>query len=261
MLNNYALKEEIREYWSGRAATFDTAFGHRMPPGAEREAWQREITHCLGTAPLEVLELACGTGEVTGALRRLGHRVTGLDFSEAMLERARAKHAGDAAARFVLADAEYTREPPGHYDAVVCRHLMWTLTEPEAALAEWFRVLRPGGHLLVFDGDFAAPHGAQGRMAQRLLQLLDHWQGAAALPADNAGSDAHRSIMRRLPFADGLTADRLRPLVMAAGFDDLTFHPHTRIARAQRHGASLRDRLRTLLYRRFVLHARKPAAG
>lgn len=258
MASNYALKEEIREYWSARAATFDDAFGHRMPPGPEREAWQRAIAGCLGTAPLDVLELACGTGEVTGALRRLGHRVTGLDFSEAMLDRARAKHAGDPGARFVLADAEYTREPPGRYDAVVCRHLVWTLTDPQAALAEWFRVLRPGGHLLVFDGDFAAPHGRRGRLAQRLLGLLDRWQGAAAPPGHAPDLDRHVAILRRLPFADGLTAERLRPLLPAAGFTDPAFHPHAPIARAQRRGAGPRDRLRTLLYRRFVLHARKP---
>jgi SAM-dependent methyltransferase len=258
MPNNFSLKEEIREYWGARAATFDTAFGHRMPPGPEREAWQREIARCLGAEPLEVLELACGTGEVTGALRRLGHRVTALDFSEEMLARARAKHADDDGARFALADAEYTREPPGRYDAVVCRHLVWTLTDPEAALADWFRVLRPGGHLLVFDGDFAAPHGTRGRLAQRLLRLLDRWQGGGATTAPNRDLDRHAAIMRQLPFGGGLTAEKLRPLLARAGFADLAFHPHDAIARAQRRGASLRDRLRTLLYRRFVLHARKP---
>jgi len=255
--SNYALKEEIREYWTARAANFDAAFGHRMPPGPERDAWQREIARHLGSAPLEVLELACGTGEVTGALRRLGHRVTGLDFSEAMLSRARAKHAGDTGTRFVLADAEYTREATGRYDAIVCRHLVWTLTDPEAALADWFRVLRPGGHLLVFDGDFAAPYGATGRLAQRLLRLLDRWQGSAAVP-HNPDMDRHAAIMRELPFGKGLTPEILEPLLLRAGFAELAFRSHAPIARAQRRGAALRDRLRTLLYRRFVLHARKP---
>ncbi|WP_202397152.1 class I SAM-dependent DNA methyltransferase [Teichococcus coralli] len=257
MSSNYALKEEIREYWSARAASFDAAFGHRMPPGAERDAWQREIARHLGSAPLEVLELACGTGEVTGALRRLGHRVTGLDFSEAMLSLARAKHSGDPGTRFILADAEYTREAPDRYGAIVCRHLVWTLTEPEAALADWFRVLRPGGHLLVFDGNFAAPHGTAGRLAQHLLRLLESSQGGAAAP-HNPEMDRHAAIMRELPFSQGLTPEVLEPLLRRAGFTDLAFHSHAPIARAQRRGAALRDRLRTLLYRRFVLHARKP---
>ncbi|MCQ4162042.1 methyltransferase domain-containing protein [Roseomonas sp. GC11] len=256
MSANYALKEEIRDYWSSRAESFDSAFGHRIPPGPEREAWQAAIRRHLGAAPLEVLELACGTGEVTGALRRLGHRVTGLDFSEAMLARARAKHAGDAGARFFLADAEHTREPEGRYDAVVCRHLVWTLTDPEAALADWFRVLKPGGHLLVFDGDFAAPAGLPGRLAKRMLGWLDRWEGTA--PPHTPDLDRHAAIMRELPFADGLTPEKLAPMVARLGFTAVECHPHAPIARAQRQGASLRNRLRTLLYRRFILHARKP---
>lgn len=256
MTANHVLKDDIRDYWSDRAAGFDDAFGHRIPPGPEREAWQGEIARHLGAAPLEVLELACGTGEVTGALRRLGHRVTGLDFSEPMLARAKAKHAGDPGARFFLADAEYTREPGARYDAVVCRHLVWTLTDPEAALADWFRVLRPGGHLLVFDGDFSAPHGLAGRMAKRAIGWLDRLQGAS--PAHTPDAARHAAIQRRLPFADGLTVERLRPMAEGAGFIAVAGHPHDPIARAQRKGAALRDRLRTRLFRRFVLHARKP---
>lgn len=257
MASNHALKEEIREYWSGRAASFDQHFGHRMPPGPEREAWQAAMTQCLGTAPLEVLELACGTGEVTGALRRLGHKVTGLDFSEAMLAQAKAKHAGDTGARFFLADAEHTREPASHYDAVTCRHLVWTLTDPEAALADWFRVLRPGGHLLVFDGNFSAPDGLTGRVAKRLIALLDRMDGVTA-PAWNSAADRHAAIMRDLPFADGLTFGGLSAMAATVGFERITHHPHAPIARAQRQGATLRDKLRTRLYDRFILHARKP---
>ncbi|HWL80504.1 MAG TPA: methyltransferase domain-containing protein [Roseomonas sp.] len=257
MMNNYALKEEIREYWSSRAATFDESFGHRMPPGPEREAWQGAIRQCLGEAPLEVLELACGTGEVTGALRRLGHKVTGLDFSEAMLAQARKKHAGDKGARFFLADAEYTREPDASYDAVVCRHLVWTLTDPEAALRDWFRVLRPGGHVLIFDGNFAEPDGLTGRVARWLIGRIDRLNGAPA-PAWNSGSDRHSAIMRELPFGQGLTFGRLKTMAEGVGFERIAHHPHAPIARAQRKGAALRDRLRTLLYDRFVFHGRKP---
>lgn len=255
MTANYALKEEIRDYWSKRAESFDSFFGHRIPPGPEREAWQAAMRRHLGEAPLEVLELACGTGEVTGALRGLGHRVTGIDFSEAMLARAKAKHAGDAGARFFLADAEHTREPEGRYDAVVCRHLVWTLTDPEAALADWFRVLKPGGQMLIFDGDYVTPNGFAGRFARRALAWLDRWEGVTPAPGQDA--QRHAAIMRDLPFGDGLTPERLVPMVARAGFEAIAVLPHTPIARAQRQGASLRNRLKTMLYRRFILHARK----
>ncbi len=100
------------------------------------------MRNALGARPLKVLELACGTGEVTNVLLSLGHEVTALDFSEAMLAVARRKHAGNDRVRFILADAERTMEPDETYDAVVCRHLVWTLTEPEQAFAEWFRLLK-----------------------------------------------------------------------------------------------------------------------
>ncbi|MCI0752245.1 class I SAM-dependent methyltransferase [Teichococcus vastitatis] len=255
---NYALKEEIRDYWSERAATFDQAFGHRIPAGPERAAWLAEFRARLGEAPLSVLELACGTGELTGVLRELGHRVTALDFSEAMLARARAKHAGDPAARFFLADAEHTREAPAQYDAVTCRHLVWTLTDPAAALADWFRVLKPGGQLLVFDGDFSAPRGWRGDAARRLITWLEQRQGADPVRTPEAAARG-AAIQRQLPFAGGLTFERLRPLAEAAGFTAVTAQSYGRILAAQRRQAAPRDWLRTFLFHRFILHARKPA--
>ena len=56
-----------------------------------------------------------------------------------------------------MIDAENPMEPDESYDAIVCRHLVWTLTTPEQAFAEWHRMLKPGGALLFFDGDWAAP--------------------------------------------------------------------------------------------------------
>jgi SAM-dependent methyltransferase len=256
MTANYSLKEDIRDYWAERSKTFDLAFGHAVGRGAEFEAWRAAVSRHLGQKPLDVLELACGTGEITGVLASLGHRVIGLDFCEPMLERARAKHRGDRRVRLRLGDAEHTLEPDGAFEAVVCRHLVWTLTDPAAALADWHRVLRPGGHLLVFDGNWATPCRT-GRLARRGIGLLDRLLGADA-GYDHPGlADRHAEIMASLPFGDGLTFDRLKPLAEAAGFVRVERFPHAPIAAAQRRGASLRNRLRTLVYDRFVLHARK----
>lgn len=255
---NHHLKEDIREYWSKRSETFDLAFGHRIPPGPELDAWAGAIRGVLGEAPCRVLELACGTGEVTNVLLSLGHEVVALDFSEAMLKVARDKHAGNERVRFILADAERTMEPDERYDAIVCRHLVWTLTEPEQALADWFRVLKPGGRLLVFDGNWARPTPI-GRLALLAVSALERFVGHDP-HYDGAMSERHQSIMDRLPFGEGLTAERLVPLVEAAGFGDIRLASHRPIAAAQRRTADLRNRLRTLFYRRFILAASRPAA-
>ncbi len=255
MQQNFNLKEEIRDYWSKRSETFDLAFGHRIPPGPEFAAWQEPIRQCLGTAPIRVLELACGTGEVTRLVHDLGHDVTALDFSDAMLQVARRKHAGKSRLRFLLADAENTMEPDESYDAIICRHLVWTLTEPEAAFREWHRILKPGGTLLVFDGNWAQPRPA-GRLAAWLIRRIDRILGPD-MHYDGALGERHGRIMSRLPFGDGLTAERLLPLISAAGFGDIALHSHAPIATAQRRSADLRNKLRTFVYRRFILSARR----
>jgi len=253
---NFDLKEEIRDYWSKRSETFDLAFGHRIAPGPEADAWQKPIRDALGPEPKRVLELACGTGEVTRLIHDLGHDVTALDFSEAMLKVARAKHAGKERLRFILADAENTLEPDASYDAIICRHLVWTLTRPQETFREWFRILKPGGLLLFFDGDWASPKPT-GRIASLLISWIDRLIGADK-NYDGALSTRHARIMSALPFGQGLRPDMLLPLLRSAGFTDIALHSHAPIARAQRKNANLRNRLRTLVYHRFILACRRP---
>lgn len=254
--DNFDLKEEICDYWSKRSETFDLAFGHRIAPGPEADAWQKPIRDMLGLRPQSVLELACGTGEVTRLIHDLGHDVTALDFSEAMLAVAKRKHAGKDRLRFLLADAERTMEPDATYDAIVCRHLVWTLTRPEEALREWFRILKPGGRILIYDGDWATPKPL-GRLVARLIALIDFCVGADR-NYDGALSDRHGRIMQALPFGHGLQAAELIPLLEKVGFGAIDVHSHEPIARAQRKGANLRNRLRTFVYRRFILTCSKP---
>lgn len=256
MKPNHDLTEDIRAYWSRRSKTFDLAFGHRIAPGPEADAWAQPMRDRLPPPPARVLELACGTGEVTQLVHGLGHDVTALDFSEDMLAVARAKHAEKSHLRFILADAGHTMEPSGSYDAILCRHLVWTLVEPEAAFADWFRILRPGGRLLVYDGNWAAPKHS-GRWAARLLAL---WERLSPDPYyDGAMSEAHGSIMARLPFGKGLTIEALKPMLEQAGFASIEQLSHDPISRAQRRTNGLRNRLRTRVYDRFILTARKPA--
>lgn len=251
--DNFSLKEEIRAYWSARAETFDQSFGHAIKSDRELQAFQRLIRDSFGPEPLDALDLACGTGEITRALLSLNHRVTALDFSEAMIARARAKHG--KAARILLGDAERLLDEDASYDALITRHLVWTLTDPEGAFAEWFRVLRPGGRLLVIDGDWLNRTGWQA-----LLNRFGTWlRDRRGAPVHQIDADTHASIAQRFYFKDGLSRERLQGMLEAAGFVNIRPADYHQVVRAQQMAAPLHDALRLASSSRFALVAQKPA--
>ena len=203
-----------------------------------------------------MLELGSGTGEFTRLLLDAGATVTGLDLSEGMLARARVKLAGRSASLFA-GDAEDTREPAASYDAVVCRHLVWTLPEPRRAVADWFRVLRPGGRLLVVDGDWVwlPAWGWTRRAAGSTLMRLF---GRSPEPMDWA---AHERIMAQVHFHGGLRPPLLASLLGDAGFEAARTGSLAGIRRAQRRAAPFPRSLTVGVYRDFWLTAAKPDGG
>lgn len=250
---NWSLKEEIRDYWSGRAETFDQSRGHRIHDGAEARSWRRVMTEGLGDiAGKKILDLACGTGEISRMLLDLGAQVTGVDFAEPMLTRAKAKLArrdwvgmlGDAERLDTLQEATF--------DGAITRHLAWTLTDPLAAYAAIFRVLKPGARLLIIDGDWVS-EGPRSRILRGLAKLIDGKDGQAG-----ADLERHKRILSQVPYANGLTPERLRADLQAAGFADVTRHSTLAVYLWGMRGAGLGDQLRLLAPTRFAISAKRP---
>jgi ubiquinone/menaquinone biosynthesis C-methylase UbiE len=160
-----AVDERIRAKWDEFAPTYDRSIGvfERFQFGGGRE-W------VCSRASGDVLEVAIGTGL---NLRHYppGVRLTGLDFSPAMLDRARARAAelgldvtwreGDAQA-LPFADASF--------DTVVCTLGLCGVPDERVALAEMHRVLRPGGTLLLLD--HVGSHHRVISFGQRLLDRI-----------------------------------------------------------------------------------------
>lgn len=222
--SNYDLRDEIKAYWSARAETFDTQPGHEIFSEEERRAWHDLIVRHLGDGDgRRALDLASGTGVVSHLLDDVGFKVTGMDWAEPMLERARAKaRSRGRTITFVMGDAENTMEPDSTYDVISNRHLVWTLVDPKAAFAEWLRVLKPGGKLLVVDGDFVNPG-----LAARLVGKLSALCVAAGLAKPRPGAagalgDTHRSILSRVYFSSGARAEAVAELLRQAGFSQVT---------------------------------------
>ena len=213
---NFSVREEIQDYWTRRAETFDSSVGHGIFDDKERLAWQRLLKKHLGEGKGRVaLDLACGTGVVSLLMHDLGYDVTGLDWAEPMLEKARGKAQKQGAAiRFLLRDAEQTQEDAERYDVIVNRHLVWTLLNPEAAFAEWFRVLKPGGRLLVIDGDYVRKSWFA-RLRQKWRAL---WPKPPAADAHAALMKKYAAIQEQLYFAQGLQSGMLVQMLEKAGF-------------------------------------------
>jgi ubiquinone/menaquinone biosynthesis C-methylase UbiE len=241
-LPNHSLKEDIRAYWSKRAETFDQSTGHRIEDRAEAPAWRALLRKALGDIKgRRVLDLACGTGEISRMLLDMGADVTGVDFAEPMLARARAKHAGR---RFkgVIADVEYLKlEADASCDAVV---------DPHAAFAEWRRVLKPGGRLLVVDGDWinTPPLGRLMRGFADRIAPRDGIHGGIDMAE-------HNRLVAQVHYRDGLTAEKLTNDVAAHGFSRMRTHSMTPVYWWGMRKAAWSDRLRLIAARRFAVSA------
>ncbi|WP_417673909.1 class I SAM-dependent methyltransferase [Roseibium sp.] len=98
--------------------------------------------------PGTVLDAACGTGRHSVELVRRGHRVVGVDSSEAMLEKARAKL---RQADFRVGDLEALPADAQGFDAVVCALALVHLPDLHGVMAEFERVLHPGGRVIISD--------------------------------------------------------------------------------------------------------------
>jgi len=140
-----------RRYWDDAAAHFDDEPDHGLRDPRVRDAWAARLRSWLPVEPSDVLDLGCGTGSLALLAAGQGHRVTALDRSERMAERAREKLSGTGT-RVLVGDAALPPVAAGAYDVVLVRHLLWALPEPESALRRWAGLLRPGGRLVLVEG-------------------------------------------------------------------------------------------------------------
>ena len=210
------VKQQVAAHWDRRAAQFDADFGHSIKIPAERAAWDRILALVVPAGPLDALDVGCGTGFLALELAARGHRATGVDLAPAMLAAARNKAAAQRlVARFEEADAENLPYPASSFDLVISRHVLWTLPHPEAAIADWIRVLRPDGRLVIIDG---AQYDEAGAPPQR----------------ENARTSAeYAAIGDRLPFYGGRPRDEIEALLRARGLADVASDPLDDLVAAQ----------------------------
>lgn len=158
-----------KEIWDAAAASFDEEPDHGLADTNVREAWRDLLVGVLPSAPARVADLGCGTGTLTRLLVDAGYEVDGLDFSPAMIEQARNKV---PEAEFIVGDASDPTLEAGSYDAVLCRHVLWALPDPVAALTHWVRLLRPDGIVILVEGRWHTGGGLTAEQAERIVRTV-----------------------------------------------------------------------------------------
>lgn len=146
----------IADYWDTAAETYDEEPDHGLREATTRAAWARRLAQWVPRPAGSVLDAGCGTGSLALLLAEAGHLVTGVDAAPEMVRRARAKaEAAGVRARFLLGEAADPPVGDRPFDAVLERHVVWTLPEPQQALRRWVSMLRPGGRLVLVEGRWA----------------------------------------------------------------------------------------------------------
>lgn len=154
-LSDRAVREDearLQEVLRQRKENFDTPGDPRqLVPGRSWAAWARALGHLL--PPLDVADIGCGEGYLTLEAARWARTVVGIDRSDDVLERAKALGVRREATNVEWKKGDLARLPlrDAAVDVALLSQSLHYASDPERAIAEAVRVLRPGGRLLVLD--------------------------------------------------------------------------------------------------------------
>ncbi|MEW5982552.1 MAG: methyltransferase domain-containing protein [Acidobacteriota bacterium] len=168
---------------------------------------------------MRVLDLGCGDGPLTAALRERGGRAVGIDIDRSMLRAATARSGGRAGepAQFVHGRIDRLPFPAGVFDVVVATTVFCFVSDPAAAVREAARVLRSGGRLVIGDlgrwSTWAARRRVRGWLGSRLWRTAHFWTAAELSALVERGGLSVRTVRGSVYYPPvGLLARALAPL-------------------------------------------------
>ncbi|MCH8074373.1 MAG: methyltransferase domain-containing protein [SAR324 cluster bacterium] len=197
-----AFKQFEHDGWGEVAGTYHDTFGGLTRLTVEALLDAAEVKE--GT---RLLDVACGTGNVTAAAHARGAKAAGLDFVAAMVSEARGLH---PEVEFTEGDAEAMPFDDGKFEAVVSNFGLRHFPHPERALAEFFRVLAPGGRFAASDW---IPPGVYGTIIMDALEAAGHADAPPASvppPYNFADQAAFGGLLK----AAGFSAPEMREVTL-----------------------------------------------
>lgn len=217
----------VREMFTSIAPRYDL-LNHVLSFNIDRMWWRRTaraFRHILSRPDARILDLCCGTGDMTFALRRQAgnsaSQILGADFSHAMLQRATAKSLSSSNSRpgWIEADALSLPFPSAHFDLVTSAFGFRNLADYDAGLREIARVLRPCGECGILD--FGEPKGMMGALYRTYFKQVLPRVGTIISGVSGPYAYLPESVERFPPPEEML--QRMRN----AGFAEATWTPYT----------------------------------
>lgn len=196
--------------------------------GGDRR-WRRKAAKaCLEEKPQRLLDIGCGTGDLTITLARMaeeGVEITGLDYSLPMLGRARQKASqlglGERI-RFVHGEATQLPFPDGHLDCVSISFAFRNLTYQNPLrlphLAEVNRVLRPGGRYVIVESS-----QPENRVIRALFHLYMHAVARTVGSLISGKRSAYRYLAESM--SSFYSPKEVREMLITAGFGEVDYQP------------------------------------
>jgi len=149
-------KETIQEMFDGIAPSYDK-LNHLMSLNIDKRWRRKAMREVVDGTVQQLLDVACGTGDSTIAMAKAaapGSRVTGVDISTGMMEPLMRKAAHEGVhdrIRLMVADGENLPFQPASFHRVFCAFGIRNFEHREKGLAEFLRVLKPGGRVVILE--------------------------------------------------------------------------------------------------------------
>ena len=206
---NESVHRRLREWWDADAATYDQAASHSAADHVEAAAWRQALLRHLPPPPARILDVGAGTGTMSLLAAQMGHRVTALDLSPGMLSRAREKANAEGLDLDTVVGAA-DAPPATQFDAVMERHLLWTVPDPVAALESW-RDVSPC--VVLYEGIWR-PQDLMGKLRQRAAAAIRRLLG----DSQDHHAEYDSAMLAALPFPGGITPGLALQALARAGY-------------------------------------------
>ncbi|HEX3598631.1 MAG TPA: methyltransferase domain-containing protein [Lacipirellulaceae bacterium] len=202
--------------------------------GERYRAWRNALGTALGsTGPLKVLDVGTGPAFFACLYAQMGHRATGLDFSERMLAVARSRAAElHVEVEFVFGDAEAPPFDAATFDAVSSRHVLFNLPRPGVAVRDWVRLLKPGGQLVLIGNDHEADDKQRLRGGPFFRRWFRRWRNRRRVPGWKPEPGYIDAVAECPLFRHG--SGTLRAVMEAVGLEKIRKIPTDAIQQARR---------------------------